>query len=221
MVEPEMAFADLEDDMETMEELVRYCIRAVLERCGGEMRFFEERYGVAGLPLTERLARVADTAFARMSYTQAISVLEGSGERFRFPVAWGEDLKTEHEKYLCERAVGGPVFITDYPKEIKAFYMRVNDDGATVAACDLLVPGVGELIGGSQREERAEKLMARMEETGVPLNALKWYADLRRFGSVPHSGFGVGLERFLLYLTGIGNIRDVIAYPRTPGGMMF
>jgi asparaginyl-tRNA synthetase len=156
-----------------------------------------------------------------MTYTEAVERLKTSGRAFKFPAEWGLDLKTEHERYLCEQVARGPLFITDYPREIKAFYMRQNDDGATVAACDLLVPGVGELIGGSQREERGDMLRRRMEETGAGTEALRWYADLRRFGSAPHAGFGLGLERFLMYLTGIGNIRDAIPYPRTPGQMAF
>jgi asparaginyl-tRNA synthetase len=219
MAEPEMAFCDLEDDMDVMEALVKYCIRAVLENASEEMDLFDEFYG--GGRSADRLTAVANSDFKRVTYTEAIALLKKSGREFRFPVEWGVDLKTEHERYLCEEEAGGPVFITDYPKEIKAFYMRLNDDGRTVAACDLLVPGVGELIGGSQREEREGVLALRLDELRMPPDALRWYIDLRRFGTAPHAGFGVGLERFLLYLTGIGNIRDTIPYPRTPGNMLF
>jgi asparaginyl-tRNA synthetase len=219
MVEPEMSFADLEDDMIVMEALVKHCIGEVLERCPDEMRFFDAL--AAEDPLIARLEAVKNSAFGRMTYTEAVSLLERSGEDFKYPARWGLDLKTEHERYLCERVAGGPLFLTDYPKEIKAFYMRRNDDGRTVAACDLLVPEVGELIGGSQREERYDMLISRMRDMGIPEAPLKWYADLRRFGSVPHAGFGLGVERFLMYLTGVGNIRDTLPYARTPGRLIF
>jgi len=218
MIEPELSWADLEDDMAVMEGLVKHCITAVLERCPDEMQFFNDRIDETHT-LLERLNAVRTSEFRRMTYTDAIEVLENSGKKFQYPVKWGLDLKTEHERYLCEEVAAGPLFLTDYPKDIKAFYMRQNDDGKTVAACDLLVPGVGELIGGSQREERYDRLIARMNEMGVPVEPLSWYTDLRRFGSVPHAGFGLGLERFLLYLTAIGNIRDAIPYARTPGNM--
>ena len=218
MIEPELAWADLEDDMAVMEGLVKHCITTVLERCPDEMKFFNDMID-PDKTLLSRLEAVRTSDFHKMTYTEAIEVLEKSGRKFKFPVKWGLDLKTEHERYLCEEVAAGPLFLTDYPKDIKAFYMRQNDDGKTVAACDLLVPGVGELIGGSQREERYDRLTARMEEIGIPLEPLAWYADLRRFGSVPHAGFGLGLERFLLFLTKIGNIRDSIPYARTPGNM--
>jgi asparaginyl-tRNA synthetase len=220
MIEPEMAFCDLEDDMAVMESLIKYCIKDVLEKAPDEMRFFNDLID-PGKTLLSRLSAAQSAPFSRLTYTEAIDILSRSGRDFVYPATWGADLKTEHERFLCEEAVKGPVFITDYPKAIKAFYMRQNDDGRTVAACDLLVPGVGELIGGSQREERLDKLTSRMEELKIPREPLQWYLDLRRFGSVPHSGFGVGLERFLLYLTNIGNIRDVLPYPRTPGGLIF
>ena len=220
MIEPEMAFYDLEDDMAEMEALIKYSILDVLERAGDEMRFFNDFIDKEHT-LIDRLQKVAESDFRRMPYTEAIDLLENSGRDFQYPVSRGADLKTEHERYICEEIVGAPVFLTDYPKEIKAFYMRMNDDNKTVAACDLLVPGVGELIGGSQREERYDYLVRRMEEMEIPLEALGWYTDLRRFGSVPHSGFGIGLERFILYITGIGNIRDTIPYPRTPKNMIF
>jgi asparaginyl-tRNA synthetase len=220
MVEPELAYADLEDDMAVMEGLVRHCIGAALSRCPDEMKFFNDMLDPEHT-LLDRLAAVQASDFRRIAYTEAIDLLRAAKRDFKFPVAWGADLKTEHERYLCEEVVGGPVFITDYPKDIKPFYMRLNDDGKTVAACDLLVPGVGELIGGSQREERYDRLTARMAELGVPQEPLQWYVELRRFGSVPHAGFGLGLERFLLYATAIGNIRDAIPYARTPGQMTF
>jgi asparaginyl-tRNA synthetase len=220
MIEPEISYADLEDDMEVMEGLVKHCISAVLDRCPDEMRFFNDLIDEQHT-LLARLNAVKNSEFRRMTYTEAIDILKSSGKSFKFPVEWGLDLKTEHERYLCEDVVAGPLFLIDYPKDIKAFYMRQNDDGRTVAACDLLVPGVGELIGGSQREERYEKLLSRMAEMGIPEEPLRWYTDLRRFGSVPHSGFGLGLERFLLYLTNIGNIRDALPYARTPGNLVF
>lgn len=220
MVEPEMAFCDLEDDMCVMEDLIRHCIRTVLEKAPDEMVFYNEFIDKEHT-LLSRLSGIADTGFKAITYTEAIDHLKKAGERFRYPVEWGADLKTEHERYICEQIAQGPVFITDYPKDIKAFYMRLNEDGKTVAACDMLVPGVGELIGGSQREERYDYLVKRMTEMNVPVDALKWYSDLRRFGTVKHAGFGVGLERLLMYLTGIGNIRDTIPYPRTPGNLIF
>ena len=220
MIEPEIAFADLEDDMEVMESMVKYCISAVLERCPSEMKFFNDMFDKEHT-LISRLQAVVDSEFKVLPYTEAIELLLKSGRQFQYPVEWGIDMKSEHERYLCEEVVKGPVFITDYPKDIKAFYMRMNDDGKTVAACDCLVPGVGELIGGSQREERYDLLTKRMAELGIPQESLQWYCDLRRFGSVPHSGFGLGLERFILYLTNIGNIRDTIPYARTPKNLTF
>ncbi|MDR3311489.1 MAG: asparagine--tRNA ligase [Oscillospiraceae bacterium] len=220
MVEPELSYADLEDDMEVMEGLVRFVTGRVLERCPDETAFFNDRIDETHT-LTARLAKTRDTDFRRMTYTEAVELLEKSGRDFKYPVKWGLDLKTEHERYLCEEVAQSPLFLTDYPKDIKAFYMRLNPDGKTVAACDLLVPGVGELIGGSQREERYGELIRRMNEVGIPVESLSWYADLRRFGSVPHAGFGLGLERFLLYVTAIGNIRDTLPYARTPGNMVF
>ena len=220
MVEPEMSYCDLDDDMAVMEGLVRHCISAVLERCPEEMEFFDKLID-ENHTLIARLSEVRNSAFHKMTYTEAITELERSGKSFTYPVKWGLDLKTEHERFLCEEIARGPLFLTDYPKDIKAFYMRLNDDEKTVAACDLLVPGVGELIGGSQREERYDKLTARMDEMGILQSELQWYADLRRFGSVPHAGFGLGLERFLMYLTSMGNIRDTIPYARTPGNLIY
>lgn len=220
MIEPEMAFCDLEDDMAVMEALIRHCIKTVLDRAPDEMHFFNDYIDV-NHTLIARLQAVAETSFTRMTYSEAIGLLTRSGKSFQYPVEWGCDLKTEHERHLCESVAAGPVFITDYPKDIKAFYMRLNDDGKTVAACDMLVPGVGELIGGAQREERYDMLINRMTQMNIPIESLRWYVDLRRFGTVKHAGFGVGLERLLMYLTGIGNIRDTIPYPRTPGNLTF
>ena len=220
MIEPEMAFCDLEDDMVVMEALIKHCIKTVLDKCPAELRFFND-FIDRDHTLLSRLEAVAETNFKILTYTDAIKHLEQADVSFKYPVVWGSDLKTEHERYICEKIAGGPVFITDYPKDIKAFYMRLNDDGKTVAACDMLVPGIGELIGGSQREERYDRLAARMAEMDLPTDALQWYTDLRRFGSVKHAGFGVGLERLIMYLTGIGNIRDTIPYPRTPGNLTF
>ena len=220
MLEPEMNYCDLEDDMVVMEGLVRHCISAVLERCPEEMEFFDKLIDESHT-LISRLSGVRNGEFRKMTYTEAINELERSGKDFKYPVKWGLDLKTEHERFLCEEIAKGPLFLTDYPKDIKAFYMRMNDDEKTVAACDLLVPGVGELIGGSQREERYDRLIARLNEMKIPQSELAWYTDLRRFGSVPHAGFGLGLERFLMYLTAMGNIRDTIPYARTPGNLIF
>ena len=213
MIEPEVSFCDLHGDCDLAEAYVRHLIEATFERCEEDLAFFDKRIAPG---LVERLRHVADSGFARMSYTEAVAALEASGERFEFPVHWGANLQAEHERWLTERHVGRPVFVTDYPKEIKAFYMRRNDDGRTVAAMDLLVPGVGELIGGSQREERADVLEGAIAEVGLDPEAYRWYLDLRRFGTVPHAGFGLGFERMVMYVTGMANIRDVIPFPRTP-----
>jgi len=218
MIEPEMAFADLEDDMELIEDLVKYCIDYCLENAPEEMNFFNT---MIDKTLIERLKAVRDSEFRRMPYTEAIEILLNSGVKFENKVEWGIDLNTEHERYICEQVVKGPVFLTDYPKDIKAFYMRANDDGKTVAAADLLVPHVGELVGGSQREERLDVLQARMDELKMDKPILDWYLDLRRYGGCKHAGFGIGFERFLLYLTGMENIRDVLPYPRTPKNLIF
>ncbi len=218
MIEPEMAFADLEDDTALAEEMTRYVIKTVLEKCGAELAFFNQ---FVDKGLLERLNLVADSAFARCTYTEAIRLLQESKQNFTYPVEWGCDLQTEHERYLTEQIFGKPVFVTDYPKEIKAFYMRLNDDGKTVAAADMLVPGVGELIGGSQREERLDVLEARMAELGLNKEDYWWYLDLRKYGGVKHSGYGLGFERLIMYLTGISNIRDVEAFPRTAGSAEF
>ena len=218
MIEPEMAFTDLSADMDLQEEMVKYIISAVLEECPEEMNFLNS---FVDKGLIERLKFVRDAEFVRCSYTDAIEILKNSGEKFEFPVEWGGDLATEHERYLTEKHFGKPVFVTDWPKEIKAFYMRVNEDGKTVAAADLLVPAVGELCGGSQREERYDVLKARMEELGMDPQDYWWYLDLRKYGSTPHSGFGMGFERMVMYLTGVANIRDVLPFPRTTGSAEF
>lgn len=218
MVEPEIAFADLEDDMDLIEDMIKYCIQYVLDNCPEEMKFFNQ---FIDNTLLERLNHVLNSEFVRMPYTEAIDHLLKAKKKFENPVSWGVDLNTEHERYLCEEVVKGPVFLIDYPKDIKAFYMRVNDDGKTVAACDLLVPSVGELVGGSQREERLEVLQNRMKEMGVHEAGLQWYLDLRRYGGCQHAGFGLGFERFIMYVTGMQNIRDVIPFARTPKNLLF
>ena len=218
MVEPEMAFADLNDYMDTAEAMIKYIIRTVLERCPDEISFFNS---FVDKGLKERLEHVASSDFGRVSYTEAGELLKKSGEHFDYPVEWGIDLQTEHERYLTEQIFKRPVFVTDYPQEIKAFYMRLNDDGKTVAAADCLVPGIGEIIGGSQREERIELLEKRIRELGMNPEDYWWYCDLRRYGSCRHAGFGLGFERMVMYLTGIGNIRDVELHPRTVGNADF
>lgn len=211
MLEPEMAFADYNVCMDTAEDMIKYAIDYILENAKDEMEFFNQWIDKG---LIKRLTKLRDSEFARITYTKAIELLKESGEKFEFPVEWGMDLQTEHERYLSEQIVGGPVFVTDYPKDIKAFYMKRNDDGKTVAAFDMLVPGVGELIGGSQREERYDELVKSMIENGLKPEEYQNYLDLRRFGTVVHSGYGLGFERAMMYVTGMKNIRDVIAYPR-------
>ncbi|MDR0671090.1 MAG: asparagine--tRNA ligase [Oscillospiraceae bacterium] len=218
MIEPEIAFADLRDDMRLAEDLVKHIIARVLEACPDEMEFFNSFIDPT---LLARLMLVRDSAFGRMTYTEAMEALARAADRFTYPVSWGSDLQTEHERFLTEQVAQKPVFVTDYPREIKAFYMRQNDDGKTVAAMDLLVPAVGELVGGSQREERADVLAARMRALGLAEADYAWYLDLRRFGGVRHAGFGLGFERMLMYLTGMANIRDVIAFPRISGSAEF
>lgn len=217
MVEPEVAFADLAADADLAEEFLKYLFRAVLEERGDDLRFFADRIDPG---CVERLERFVESSFERIDYGEAISVLEraaASGDvSFDFPVSWGVDLQSEHERYLTEVHVGRPVVVMNYPKDIKAFYMRVNDDGRTVAAMDVLAPGIGEIVGGSQREERLDVLDARMAGLGLDRDAYWWYRDLRRYGSVPHAGFGLGFERTLIYVTGMANVRDVIPFPRTP-----
>ncbi len=218
MIEPEIAFAELADDMELAEAMVKYIIRYVLENAPADLAFLNQ---FVDQGLLARLEAVASASFARVTYTEAIEILEKADEPFNYPVFWGADLQTEHERYLSEKVFGRPVFVTDYPKEIKAFYMRQNDDGKTVAAMDLLVPGVGELIGGSQREEREERLAARIREMGMEESDYSWYMDLRRFGGAKHAGFGLGFERMVMYVTGMSNIRDVLPFPRTVGTAEF
>ena len=212
MIEPEMAFADLEDNMEVAEAMIKYIINYVLENAPEEMAFFNQFIDKG---LIERLRGVAGAEFGHVTYTEAIDILLNSGKKFDYPVKWGVDLQTEHERYLTEEVFKRPVFVTDYPKEIKAFYMKQNPDGKTVAAMDCLVPGIGEIIGGSQREEDYDKLIGRMKELDMDLDQYKFYLDLRRYGTVRHSGFGLGFERCVMYLTGMANIRDVLPYPRT------
>ena len=213
MIEPEIAFADLEDNMELAEAMVKYIINYVLEHAPEEMEFFN-KFMEKGL--LERLDNIVNSDFGRVTYTEAVELLKKSGKEFQYPVEWGIDLQTEHERYLTEEIFKKPLFVTDYPKEIKAFYMRLNEDNKTVAACDLLVPGVGEIIGGSQREERLDVLTQRMAELDLDEKDYWWYLDLRKYGGVKHAGYGLGLERIVLYITGMGNIRDVLPFPRTP-----
>ena len=218
MIEPEIAFATLKEDMDLQEEMVKYIISAVLEECPEEMNFLNS---FVDKGLIERLKFVRDSEFVRCTYTDAINILQKSGEKFEYPISWGSDLQTEHERYLTEKHFGKPVFVTDWPKEIKAFYMRMNEDGKTVAAADLLVPAVGELCGGSQREERYDVLKARIEELGMNPEDYWWYLELRKYGTAEHAGFGMGFERMIMYLTGIANIRDVLPFPRTTGNADF
>ena len=218
MIEPEIAFADLYDDMALAEDMLKFVFRYLLENCQNELAFFEQHFDKG---LTERLSNIVEADFARVTYTEAIEILEKAKDEFSYPVFWGCDLQTEHERYLTEKVFGKPLFVTDYPKEIKAFYMRLNEDGKTVAAMDLLVPGIGEIIGGSQREERLDLLTDRIRELGLDEEQYSWYLDLRRFGSCRHAGFGLGFERLVMYVTGIGNIRDVLPFPRTTGSAEF
>lgn len=212
MIEPEMAFADLEDNMEVAEEMLKYIIQYVLDNALEEMEFFNS---FVDKGLLDRLHNILNNDFGRVTYTEAVDLLIKSGKKFEYPVEWGIDLQTEHERYLTEEIFKKPVFVTDYPKDIKAFYMRMNDDNKTVAAMDLLVPGVGEIIGGSQREERLDLLEKRMDELGLKKEDYWWYLDLRKYGGTRHSGYGLGFERAVMYLTGMSNIRDVLPYPRT------
>lgn len=218
MVEPEIAFADLNDDMDLMEAMIKYIIKDVMVRCPQDIDFFNQ---FVDKSLKERLEHVANSDFVRISYTDAVKLLEKNNDNFEYKVSWGCDLQTEHERYLTEKEFGKPVFVTDYPKEIKAFYMRLNDDDKTVAATDLLVPGIGELCGASQREERYDVLLNRIRELGLNEEDYWWYLDLRRFGGNKHAGFGLGFERMVMYLTGISNIRDVLPFPRTTGSAEF
>ena len=213
MIEPEICFADLNDDMNLAEDMIKYIFSYVLENCPEEMEFFNN---FIDKTLLERLNNVINSDFGRITYTDAIKELEKVNDQFEYKVSWGVDLQTEHERYLCEKIFKKPVFVTDYPMDIKAFYMKQNPDGKTVAAADLLVPGIGEIIGGSQREEDYDKLLSRMKELNMDIDCYNWYLDLRKYGSVEHSGFGLGFERAIMYLTGMQNIRDVIPFPRTP-----
>jgi asparaginyl-tRNA synthetase len=214
MIEPEVAFADLNDIMDLEEACIKYVIKYVLDNCPDELNFLNK---FVDNGLIERLKSVAyEESFGRVTYTEAVEILEQHKDQFEFPVFWGCDLQTEHERYLTEQVFKKPVFVTNYPKEIKAFYMRRNDDGKTVAACDMLVPGIGELVGCSEREANYDKLVAAMEARGMDVSAYSQYLDLRKYGSVPHSGFGIGFDRLVMYVTGVSNIRDVLLYPRTP-----
>ena len=218
MIEPEMAFCDLAGDMDVAEAMIKFIIDTVMKRCPDEMAFFNS---FVDKGLMDRLTHVATSDFGRVSYTEAVEILKKADVKFEFPVDWGVDLQTEHERYLTEQVFRKPVFVTDYPKEIKAFYMRLNDDARTVAAADCLVPGIGEIIGGSQREERLDVLESRIRELGMDPADYWWYLDLRRYGGCKHAGFGLGFERMVMYLTGIGNIRDVLPHPRTVGSADF
>lgn len=218
MIEPEVAFNDITDNMDLAEEFIKYCIGYALENCKDDIEFLAQMYDKN---LVERLEFVLHNKFIRLPYTEAIKILENSGQKFEFPVSWGIDLQSEHERYLVEKHFEKPVILTDYPKEIKAFYMKLNDDGKTVRAMDVLFPQIGEIIGGSEREADYDKLLARIEELHIPMKDMWWYLDTRRFGTVPHSGFGLGFERLILFVTGMTNIRDVIPFPRTPKNAEF
>ncbi len=214
MIEPEIAFADLNDNMQLAWDMIKYIIHHVLKNCKQELEFFNQ---FVDKTLLERLHTLADSEYKKVTYTEAVELLQKSGETFKYPVAWGIDLQTEHERYLTEQVFHCPIFVTDYPKEIKSFYMRLNDDGKTVAAMDLLVPGVGEIVGGSQREERLDLLLERMKECHLKEEDYWWYVNLRKYGGTKHAGYGLGFERIIMYLTGVSNIRDVIPFPRTVG----
>lgn len=218
MIEPEIAFADLNDDMHLAEDMVRFIISYVLENAPEEMAFFNS---FVEKGLVDKLQNIVDSDFGRITYTEAVELLKKADKEFEYPVEWGIDLQTEHERYLTDEVFKKPVFVTDYPKDIKAFYMRLNDDGKTVAAADLLAPGIGEIIGGSQREERLDVLRARMAELGMEEEGYEWYLDLRKYGGAKHAGFGLGFERMVMYITGMSNIRDVIPFPRTPKSLEF
>ncbi|WP_448565242.1 asparagine--tRNA ligase [Thalassotalea ganghwensis] len=218
MIEPEIAFADLSDAADLAEDMLKYVFKALLEERADDMAFFQQRIDKG---VIDRLNSVINSDFVRMDYTDAITILENCGKKFENPVSWGVDLNSEHERYLAEEHVGGPVVLQNYPKEIKSFYMRLNDDGKTVAAMDILAPGIGEIIGGSQREERLDVLDQRLEELNLSVDDYSWYRDLRRYGTVPHSGFGLGFERLVAYATGVSNVRDVIPFPRTPNNAAF
>ena len=213
MIEPEIAFCDLEGMMEIAEDMIKYIINFILEKAPEEMEFFNKFIDKG---LLDRLNNIVSNDFARITYTEAVDILLKADKKFEYPVSWGIDLQSEHERYITEEVFKKPVFVTNYPKEIKAFYMRLDEDGKTVAACDLLVPGIGEIIGGSQREERLEVLEKKIEEFGLNKEDYWWYLELRKYGGVVHSGYGLGFERIIMYITGMGNIRDVLPFPRTP-----
>ncbi|MFW6224594.1 MAG: asparagine--tRNA ligase, partial [Bacteroidota bacterium] len=213
MIEPEMAFYDIQDNQDLAEEFLKYLISYVLENCTDDLEFLQKMYDKE---LIERLQFVTQNTFERLPYTKAVEILENAGQKFEFPVKWGVDLQSEHERYLVEKHFNKPVILTDYPRDIKAFYMKQNDDGKTVRAMDVLFPKIGEIIGGSQREENYEKLLSRIKEMGIPEKDVWWYLETRKFGTAPHSGFGLGFERLMLFITGMGNIRDVIPFPRAP-----
>jgi asparaginyl-tRNA synthetase len=218
MIEPEIAFFDITDDMDLAEDFLKYLISYALENCNDDLDFLNEMYDKE---LIDRLKMVVSNEFERLTYTKAMEILENSGKEFEFPVGWGKDLQSEHERYLVEQHFKKPVILTDYPKDIKAFYMKLNDDGKTVRAMDVLFPKIGEIIGGSQREENLEKLLERTREMHIPEKDIWWYLDTRKFGTVPHAGFGLGFERLVLFVTGMANIRDVIPFPRTPQNAEF
>ena len=218
MIEPEVAFNTIAENMDLAEDFIKYCINYALENCADDLAFLNEHFDKE---LIDRLHFVVENDFVRLPYTEGVKILEASGRKFEFPVYWGADLQSEHERYLVEEHFRRPVILTDYPKEIKAFYMKMNDDGKTVRAMDVLFPKIGEIIGGSEREENYDKLLARIEELNIPMKDMWWYLDTRRFGTVPHSGFGLGFERLVLFVTGMTNIRDVIPFPRTPNNAEF
>ena len=221
MIEPEVAFNDIFDNMDLAEEFIKYCVQWALDHCMEDITFLNNMIDKG---LIERLRSIVDTEFVRLSYTEGIKILEAAvagGHKFEFPIFWGADLASEHERYLVESHFKRPVILTDYPKEIKAFYMKQNEDGKTVRAMDVLFPKIGEIIGGSEREADYDKLLARIEEMNIPMKDMWWYLDTRRYGSCPHSGFGLGFERLLLFVTGMSNIRDVIPFPRTPNNAEF
>ena len=218
MIEPEMAFYDITDNMDLAEAFVKHCVKYALDHCADDIAFLNEHYDNT---LIERLQGVLKEPFVRLTYTEGIDILTASGRKFDFPVKWGVDLQSEHERYLVEEHFKRPVILTDYPREIKAFYMKQNEDGRTVRAMDVLFPQIGEIIGGSEREADYDKLLAEIERRNIPMKDMWWYLDTRRFGTVPHSGFGLGFERLVLFVTGMANIRDVIAFPRTPGNAEF
>jgi asparaginyl-tRNA synthetase len=231
MIEPEMAFFELEDNMDLAEDFLKYLIRYAMEHCADDLAFLEKRLleeesqmkkeDRNPMALLEKLKFVSEQPFERITYTEAISILERSGKKFEFEVKWGVDLQSEHERYLVEKHFKKPVILTNYPKDIKAFYMKQDEDGKTVRAMDVLFPGIGEIIGGSQREENYDKLSQRIDEMGIHRESLWWYLETRQYGTVPHSGFGLGFERLILFVTGMGNIRDVIPFPRTPKNLEF